>query len=556
VNCFFEDSKGNLWLGTSAGGLSRFDYASGKFIRFTSKHGLPDNSVYSILEDHKGRLWLGTGHGLSGFDPLTESFVNYDYKDGLQDNVFAAGHRGRPARFKANDGTLYFGGQKGLNFFNPEELGTNTVLAPVVITQFKLFDKLVKGAAESKQIVLNHNENYFSFEFSSLSYHNPAKNQYAYKLEGFDKDWVYSGTRRYAGYTNINPGRYTFRVKATNSDAVWNEQGISIPVIINPPWWRTWWAYSIYGLILVAAGWIVHNFQRQRVIRVEREKAQRKEIEHAREIEKAYHELKTTQQQLIQSEKMASLGELTAGIAHEIQNPLNFINNFSELNRELIGDLETEKAKPVGERNEQLESEIFRDISQNLEKISHHGKRADGIVKGMLLHSRKSTGQKEAANINELADEYLRLAFHGMRARDKEFNVTTRTNLDNSLGPVHIVPQDIGRVILNLITNAFHAVMEKLHQQDHDYEPVVTLSTHKRQDKVELSVEDNGNGIPRHLVDKIFQPFFTTKPAGQGTGLGLSLAYEIITKGHGGELKVKSEEGKGTIFIIQIPIAP
>jgi two-component system, NtrC family, sensor kinase len=267
-------------------------------------------------------------------------------------------------------------------------------------------------------------------------------------------------------------------------------------------------------------------------------------------IEEAYNELKSTQAQLIQREKMASLGELTAGIAHEIQNPLNFVNNFSEVNNELISELVDE----VEKGNTEEVKAIATDIKQNLEKINHHGRRADAIVKGMLQHSRTSTGQKEPTDINALADEYLRLAYHGLRAKDKFFNATLQTDFDESIGKINIVPQEIGRVLLNLFNNAFYAVNEKKKLQPADYEPTVSVSTKKLNDKIEISVKDNGKGIPQKILDKIFQPFFTTKPTGEGTGLGLSLSYDII-KAHGGELKVETKEGKGSEFIIQLPAA-
>ena len=266
-------------------------------------------------------------------------------------------------------------------------------------------------------------------------------------------------------------------------------------------------------------------------------------------IEKAYDELKSTQQQLIQSEKMASLGELTAGIAHEIQNPLNFVNNFSEVNDELLKELSTEADKG----NIDEVKAIAKDILFNSEKINHHGKRADAIVKGMLQHSRSSNGQKEPTDINALCDEYLRLSYHGLRAKDKSFNATMKTDFDDSISNINIIPQDIGRVILNLINNAFYAVEEKKKQNLNGYEPTVAVTTKRNNGKVEICVKDNGNGIPQKVLDKIFQPFFTTKPTGQGTGLGLSLAYDIITKGHAGELKVETKEGEGTEFIVQLP---
>jgi two-component system NtrC family sensor kinase len=257
--------------------------------------------------------------------------------------------------------------------------------------------------------------------------------------------------------------------------------------------------------------------------------------------------LKSTQSQLIQSEKMASLGELTAGIAHEIQNPLNFVNNFSEVNTELIDELKTELATG----NTQQAIEIAGDIKDNEQKINHHGKRADAIVKGMLQHSRTSTGVKEPTDINALADEYLRLAYHGLRAKDKSFNATMNTNFDETIGKINIIPQDIGRVVLNLLTNAFYVVDEKKKSGVDNYEPTVSISTKKMDNKVEIKVSDNGNGIPQKVLDKIFQPFFTTKPTGQGTGLGLSLSYDIV-KAHGGELKVETKEGEGSTFIIQL----
>ena len=267
-------------------------------------------------------------------------------------------------------------------------------------------------------------------------------------------------------------------------------------------------------------------------------------------------DLKQAQTQLVQSEKMASLGELTAGIAHEIQNPLNFVNNFSDVSNELLEEMKEELATG----NMQQAIEIAEDVKQNLEKILHHGKRADAIVKGMLQHSRTSSGQKEPTDINALADEYLRLAYHGLRAKEKSFNAKFETDFDQSIGKINIIPQEIGRVVLNLINNAFYAVSEKKKTEGETYEPIVTVSTRKYlpsgdrlAGSVEIKVSDNGVGIPEVTRDKIFQPFFTTKPSGQGTGLGLSLAYDIITKGHGGEILVKSIPGKGSEFIIHLP---
>jgi len=265
-------------------------------------------------------------------------------------------------------------------------------------------------------------------------------------------------------------------------------------------------------------------------------------------VESTLKALESTQSQLIQSEKMASLGELTAGIAHEIQNPLNFVNNFSELNTELIDELQSELKS--GNSNEALA--ISDNIRNNEEKINHHGRRADAIVKSMLQHSMSSSGKKELTDINAMTDEYLRLAYHGQRAREKTFNARLETNYDESVGKVSIISQDIGRVLLNLYNNAFYAVAEKMKQRPEGYDPSISITTTGINNKVEISVKDNGIGIPPKVKDKIFQPFFTTKPTGQGTGLGLSLSYDII-KAHGGEIRVDSKEGEFTEFVVQIP---
>jgi two-component system NtrC family sensor kinase len=276
--------------------------------------------------------------------------------------------------------------------------------------------------------------------------------------------------------------------------------------------------------------------------------------EQKHKVEKTLSELISTQSQLIQKEKMASLGELTAGIAHEIQNPLNFVNNFSEINKDLVEELTHE----IEKGNLQEAKNIARDIVHNEIKINEHGKRADSIVKGMLQHSRSSTGIKEATKLNILADEYLRLAYHGIRAKDKSFNVNVKTDFDDAIGQISLVPQEFGRVLLNLLNNAFYSIGEKKKsfsaetKSDH-YNPTVLIATKKEKDNVIITVSDNGIGIPDKLKDKIFQPFFTTKPAGQGTGLGLSLAYDII-KAHGGNIRMESNNGDGAAFIIELPV--
>ncbi|MEO6218913.1 MAG: ATP-binding protein, partial [Ginsengibacter sp.] len=297
--------------------------------------------------------------------------------------------------------------------------------------------------------------------------------------------------------------------------------------------------WSIVAIILIIATILYRNIRHKQKIN--------------EALEKTLAHLKATQSQLIQSEKMASLGQLTAGIAHEIQNPLNFVNNFSEVNTELIDELSQE----VDKGNLEEVKTLAKDIKENEQKINHHGKRADAIVKGMRQHSSSSSGVKEPTDINALCDEYLRLSYHGLRAKDKSFNATMKTDFDNSIGKINIIPQDIGRVVLNLINNAFYAASLPsdggFSDSKKNKTPTVWVSTKKEGDKVLISVKDNGPGIPQKILDKIFQPFFTTKPTGQGTGLGLSLSYDI-TKAHSGELKVDTKEGEGSTFIIQLPV--
>ncbi len=325
--------------------------------------------------------------------------------------------------------------------------------------------------------------------------------------------------------------------------------------------------YSLLGgliALLIIAGILLRNNRNKQKAYTSLQIQKQETDKQKSKAEQALQELKSTQNQLIQSEKMASLGELTAGVAHEIQNPLNFVNNFSEVNKELIGEMKNELN--LGNTKEAIL--IANSIEENEEKINHHGKRADAIVKNMLQHSRTSTGQKELTDINALADEYLQLSYHGLRAKNKNFNADLKTDFDDSIGKINIIPQDIGRVLLNLYNNAFYAVSERKNAstssagQSDDYEPTVLVSTKKIDNRIELTVSDNGNGIPQNIVDKIFQPFFTTKPTGQGTGLGLSLSYDII-KAHGGELKVETREvhlndetgqSEGAEFIMHLPI--
>ncbi len=786
----YEDRSGMLWIGTAGGGLNKFDRAKGRMTHYRENDGLPDDCIYGILEDDHGNLWLSTNNGLSKFNHQTQVFKNYDVGDGLQSKEYNTN-----AYYKsAVSGEMFFGGINGFNAFHPDSLKDNPDIPPVVITALARYNTddvagkpiAEKGIAEASEIELSYKDNILTFEFAALNYRNTFKNQYAYKLEGFNDNWIQLGAKRDVTFTNLDPGEYTLRVKGSNNDGVWNEEGTSLQITITPPWWRTRWAYSIYALLVLAGVFATDRIQRRRLIKREYDRAQMREgklraeaaeakasalqaenerkknvellseigkeitasldmdtifyklYEHVNQLAEAtvfgvgiyhpqkeqieyrlafekgkryapysrdtrdknqfpvwcienrmpvfindvtqeygrylkafksanvegmrledgtlpeepfsiiylpllsqervlgvitiqsfqknaytnYHlnllqslatyttialdnadayrrldatlqNLKSTQQQLITQEKLASLGQLTAGIAHEIKNPLNFVNNFAVLSVDLAKELREEIAKieDSGSKIVDRESianikEILETLEQNAEKINHHGKRADGIVKSMMQHARGSSGQRELTDINHLLDEAVNLTYHGMRANDASFNITIEKEYDATIGKLEVVPQDLSRVFLNVVNNACYAAHQKKRntpltplkggivvESSYDsvlvnespleggqggviqnaFSPTLSVITKNLGDKIEIRIRDNGNGIPQDVREKIFNPFFTTKPTGQGTGLGLSISYDIIVQQHRGEIKLETEAGKFTEFIIQLP---
>jgi signal transduction histidine kinase len=513
-------------------GLVIFDGTNLNF--YTKKEGLPFTNIANpITDEFRGNVYFSAPSGaLKVSGNKFQTFYN-------DENIVNGGPSTSVMDGSGNMIEFYNG--VGLYINKSEEKSY-----PLKISSVSIAGKLHFYEFPEK---LPYSQNSFLFNYAALNFRDPQETSYEHFLEGFDKDWSKPSNIAFAEYQNLPFGDYTFRVRGMTSNGVkTNESAYSFRV--NPPFWRTWWAYILYGLIFIGGVFAVDRVQRRRLVEKERKLVSAKELAQAKEIEKAYIELKATQSQLIQSEKMASLGELTAGIAHEIQNPLNFVNNFSEVNKELLLEMKDEIDK--GNLDEVIA--IANDVIDNEEKINHHGKRADAIVKGMLQHSRISNGLKELIDINALADEYLRLSYHGLRAKDKSFNADFKLEPDENLPLIKVIPQDIGRVILNLINNAFYAVSDRAKQNENGYKPAVSLITKKLADKIEIRVNDNGNGIPQNVLDKIFQPFFTTKPAGQGTGLGLSMSYDIITKGHNGDIKVETKQGEGTEFTIVIPI--
>ncbi|MCB0687773.1 MAG: GHKL domain-containing protein, partial [Saprospiraceae bacterium] len=479
-----------------------------------------ENEIYHIYSDGTNVTWICTSEGIIKFDFAKLTFPSADFHTTIRDVSIKS------------DSIIYYGG-----FDSPSSI---------------------------PKIAFANNS--LKFRFSASSYEGKNVNKFKSILQGFDRTWSAWNSQTSREYTNLPPGTYTFNVQGQN---ILGHKGI--PAIytfrILAPWYRTWWAYLGYFVIAILGVFKVDRIRKIQVLKKEREQAEfrearlraqaaemenkallaeneskLKELEYSKEIEKAYIDLKATQSQLIQSEKLASLGELTAGIAHEIQNPLNFVNNFSDLSTELI----EEALEEMNKGDEKEVKTILTSLKENLSKINHHGNRASGIIKSMLIHSRSRSGKKELVDINNLCEEYVRLAYHGMRVKDNNFQTAYELQLDPDLPNIEAVLQDIGRVLLNLINNAFHAVSEVDN-------PKVTVISKKLENVVEIIVSDNGPGIPDEIQDKIFQPFFTTKPAGQGTGLGLSISNDII-RAHGGMLSMKSKALEETKFIIKLPL--
>ncbi|MEM1055995.1 MAG: two-component regulator propeller domain-containing protein [Bacteroidota bacterium] len=614
INALHAREDGSLWVGTSAG-LHRVDTDAPErgIQRFTeAETDLPSDDVLAIVEDDDGFLWISTSRGLARFEPVTATFQQRTLGgEGTARTLGGAATRGP-------DGTLYFGGTNGLLAFEPTQLAALNPNPPqVAITAVLLGNEPIEPGEDSplqvaaplaERLRLAHDQNYVTIRFAGLHFSAPEQNRYRYRMEGLndDDEWIESGRRREAPYPSLAPGRYTFRVQAASADGLWSETGASLSVVVSPPWWRSTWAYLAYAALFVVGLVRFDRWQRARVLRQERERAERREqeiraetaeaearkaeadrqraeaeadrqraetraaraeadrqraeAEGKRELEKAFSELKATQTQLVQSEKLASLGQLTAGIAHEIKNPLNFVNNFADLSVELADELGEElrenKDKPVSAILEDVDA-LLDDLRENSRRIHEHGTRADRIVKAMLLHSRGSAAEKARVDANRFVEEYANLAYHGARANDKEFQVDLVRDLDPAAGDVELIPQELGRVLINLLSNAFYAVGQRRKIDNADYEPTVTVATRHlaegASDWIEIRVADNGTGIPDGVRQKVFEPFFTTKPTGEGTGLGLSLAYEIVTQGHGGTMSVESEESQGTEFSIRLP---
>ena len=605
------DNRGMIWISTRNTGVYLIDPEKESIQVLNQEAGLRDTCERILFPDELGRMWIGTDKGIYIADPRNGTLTNISTREGLSNNYInsfnsykgqivvgtydkvdvisppsvgsnawkiglMAGTDGLTKSFSSENVNIitrqgqYFWSDYGVAIVDRVEeeggreptwvVGLNVLDRPVYFAAGRTDSPGIAGGDrwDSVSVPFNlpvnlriaYNQNLLQFAYAREGLINTDSIWYCYILEGVDKKWSsYTTIAVSENYLNLAPGRYIFKVSSRKGKGLWGPP-TSFAFEIMPPWWETWWAYGLYVVVFCAVVFTFSIFRSRNLTR--RNKLLEEKVDlRTQALNQSLNELRAAQAQLVQAEKMASLGELTAGVAHEIQNPLNFVNNFSEVNKELIGEM----VEAIDTGDMQEVKALAKDIRENEEKINHHGKRADAIVKGMLQHSRTSAGQKEPTDINALADEYFRLSYHGLRARDKSFNAGMRTDLDDRIGKINVIPQDIGRVFLNLFNNAFFAVSEKRKLQPSGYEPAVSVGTRKVGNRVEIRVQDNGMGIPQKILDKIFQPFFTTKAAGQGTGLGLSLSYDVI-KSHGGEIIVETEEGVGTTFVVRLPVLP
>ena len=548
---YFNGKDSSFWVAVERE-LIHYNMNFEKIHTYNQDNGLPEFEISSMIADNKGNIWFHTDRSIHQLNTETGEISVLTEKDGFQKQDFEL------IQFNLKDdyGNIYFSGGlfgSGFNQINPDNY-TNTS-SSIYLQSLEVNQRpfpLTTGINNLKELSLRYAENKITLETGVLDFYSKGSSNIRFKLETESKSakWQYAPANYTIRYEGLQPGIYSLHMQASNAANEFNGPEKVLLINISPPWWQTWWARTIFILALAFSLWGFIQY-RSRNLKQRNVMLEEKVMHRTKELKHSLENLRDTQTQLIQREKMASLGELTAGIAHEIQNPLNFVNNFSEVNVELIEELKDLQIQ--GSRNLESETELLNNIKDNEQKISHHGKRADAIVKGMLQHSRINSGLKELTNVNELADEYLRLSYHGLRAKEKSFNATLNEELDQSIEQINIIPQDMGRVFLNLFNNAFYSVNEKKKEQGESFDPTVLLVTRQLENKVMITIRDNGLGISQKIIDKIYNPFFTTKPPGEGTGLGLSLSYDIVTKIHDGELIVESVEGEFAQFTIILP---
>jgi signal transduction histidine kinase/ligand-binding sensor domain-containing protein len=522
-----------LWVGTAGGGLNRFDRQTESFIHFTDKDGLPDNVIYAILDDKEGNLWMSTNYGLSRFNPRTHTFKNFDAQDGLQDNEFNSS-----SYFKSESGELFFGGINGFNAFYAEDVRDNPHAPPVVFTDFQIFNKpishktpdspLRQAISETEEITLSYEDKVFSFEFAALDFTAPAKNQYAYKMENFDADWQQAGTSRSATYTNLDPGEYVFRVKASNNDGVWNEEGASVRIIITPPWWRTWWAYGFYALLLAAGVFAVDRIQRQRLIKQERQRAALREAELRAQTAEAASEAKSV---------------FLSNVSHELRTPLTSVLGFAKIIKKRL----EERIFPLVPANDSKARHTIAQVSENLEVVVIEAERLTALINNVLDLAKIEAGKVEwnmaPVAVPEIISRASAATASLFESNGLLFSKQIAPNLPEIVGDQDKLIQ----VVINLISNA-----AKFTEKG----SVTCLAEHVNGEIV-VSVSDTGIGIASKDQADVFDKFkqvgdtLTDKP--KGTGLGLTICKEIVEH-HGGRIWVESEVGKGSTFSFALPV--
>ncbi len=595
-----ETGDGMLWLATE-NGLVKFDPENEQFFHYTERNSdIATSTIRGLVVDANNQVWMSTIAGVSKYTPATDEFEQYDIELGLQGRAFNA----RVAHID-KAGTIYFGGLNGLNYFLPRTIKGNPYPPRTVLTGLRLFDEVLEPAvntplerhiSSTASVELKHYQNELSIEFVGLHFSRPDKNQYQVMLASYDDDWRAPTMERKITYTSLNPGNYTFMVRSANAYGVWSEDIQQFDINIASPWWLRYWAFGIYMALFTVGVVLVDRYQRARLLKKEREAAQMREAElraeaaelkfqaaesdaralkaeneqkevelqKAEELKEAYDalqdsmkQLKVAQNQLIQAEKMASLGQLTAGIAHEIKNPLNFVVNFARISQNLMEDLKellAEEEDQLSEASREEVEHMLTTLSLNTERISEHGLRADSIVKSMMEHSRTSSGAQATVSMERVLNQAIDLAHMGATEQLEGVNLTIERNYDAELGEIKLNAQDFKRVIINILDNAFYVLKETASQRDERYVPTVCISGRRTAKELEIRIKDNGPGLDDAVKAKIFDPFFTTKPPGTGnTGLGLSLSFDIITQGHNGVLTVAGNPGEGAEFIIRIP---
>ena len=591
VRVIYEDKKGNMWFGTEGGGINIL--SNSKVLQYTLDESVNSNKIYSIQEDLRGHFWISTLQGL--FQLVFEGSIEggclvrkFTKSDGLKNNSFL-----QNSMALDRNNRIWWGSESGLTTLDLNDSIMMNHVPNLMLTQIKFnqalidFDRIDSQSISGltfdtlsyfynipSKLVIPYDLNSISFEFAAIDWRSPHKIRYQHKLEGSDRSWSDVHDQTELTYRNLTSGAYRLLLRSKGEAGIWSEE-VSFGFQILPPWWLSWTALVFYGLLGVSMTFQIWKFSRKRgekkhqrdleLARLEEENKQASKIsEQASKLEESLkilqvknEEIVKTQNQLIQQEKMASLGQMAAGIAHEIKNPLNFITNFAQGSSELIVDLEETLSKFYlkfdKESRDEIE-ELLMDLKENSDDIYKHGSRLDRIVYSIMDHARGSEQDIRETNLHHLLDDNISLAYHGNRAKRPSFNLEVLKNYDERIDLVLLYPQDFGRVILNLLNNAFYAISEKQDSLGDDYKPILRITTKHLNEQIELRIWDNGPGISTSDKDKIFEPFFTTKPTGVGsTGLGLYLSYEIIVTKHQGHLAMSSELGDFTEFVITIP---